>query len=78
MSDAAEIVAIDVFEADQAAGEPVTVAFVKRRIGEPLAHAPECACGRCEVAAVARMAHIWRVATAWERSTAATKRCRAR
>jgi hypothetical protein len=31
MSDATEIVAIDVFEAAHAAGEPVTVAFVKPR-----------------------------------------------
>jgi hypothetical protein len=33
MSDAAEIVALDVFEAAQAAGEPVTVALVKRSRG---------------------------------------------
>ena len=47
MSDAAEIVALDVFEAAQAAGEPVTVALVKQRVDELLAHPPACRCGRC-------------------------------
>jgi hypothetical protein len=64
MSDAAEIVAIDVFEAAQAAGEPITMESVKRRVDELLDHPPACACGRCEAAAVARVGHIWRVATA--------------
>ena len=41
MTDAAEIVALDVFEAAQAAGEPVTLALVKRRVDELLAHPPE-------------------------------------
>jgi hypothetical protein len=74
MSDAADIVAIDVFESARAAGEPITVALVKRRVAELLAHAPECACGRCEAAATARIGHIWQVASAWERSMAATRR----
>ena len=32
---------------------------------ELLAHRPECCCGRCEAAPLARVGHIWRVATAW-------------
>ena len=32
MTDAAELVAIDVFKAAQAAGEPVTMALVKRHV----------------------------------------------
>jgi hypothetical protein len=74
MTDAAELVAIDVFSAAQAAGEPVTMALVKRHVTELLAHPPECHCGRCEAAATARVGHIWRVASAWERSTATTRR----
>jgi hypothetical protein len=40
VSDAAEIVAIDVLEAAQVAGEPVTVAFVKRRCRRAARPAP--------------------------------------
>jgi hypothetical protein len=53
MSDPAELVTIDVFEAARAAGEPITMALVKRRVAELLAHPPECSCGRCEAAAIA-------------------------
>jgi hypothetical protein len=42
MIDAAELVAIDVFEATRAAGEPITAALVKQRAAELVAHAPEC------------------------------------
>jgi hypothetical protein len=78
MTDAAELIAIDVFNAAQAAGEPVTMALVKQTMAELLAHPPECACGHCEAAATAREGHIWQVASAWERSTAATRRRAAR
>jgi hypothetical protein len=78
MSDAAEIVALDVFEAARAAGQPITVALVKQRVAELLAHTPECQCSHCEAAATAKIVHIWRVASAWERSTAATRRRAAR
>jgi hypothetical protein len=78
-TDAAEFVAIDVFNTAQAAGEPVTMALVKRlHVTELLAHPPECECGRCEAAATAREGHIWRVASAWQRSTTATRRRAAR
>jgi hypothetical protein len=50
------------------------MALVKRHVAELLAHPPECACGRCEAAAVAAVPHIWRVASAWERSTEVTRR----
>jgi hypothetical protein len=55
-------------------GEPVTMALVKRRVAELLAHPPTCECGRCEAASTARERHIWQVASAWQRSTAATRR----
>jgi hypothetical protein len=74
MTDAAELVAIDVFNAARAADQPVTMALVKRIIGELLAHPPGCACGRCEAAATAHVDHIWRIASAWEGCTAATRR----
>jgi hypothetical protein len=74
MTDAAELVAIDVFETAQAAGEPVTMELVKQAMAELLGHAPGCSCGRCEAATTAREGHIWQVAIAWERSTATTRR----
>ena len=79
MSDAAEIVAIDVFSRPRGRpASPNTMAFMKQKIDELLAHPPECLCGRSEAAAVARVGHVWRMATAWERSTAATERRAAR
>jgi hypothetical protein len=72
--DAAELVAIDVFNAAQAANEPVTGDLVKRIVGELLAHPQDCACGRCEAAAIARAGHVWRIAAAWQGATAATRR----
>jgi hypothetical protein len=41
---AAEIVALDVFDAAHAAGEPVTMGLVRRIVAELLTHRPECAC----------------------------------
>lgn len=49
-TDAAELIAIEVFNTAQAAGEPVTMVLVKRHVTELLAHPPECECGRCEAA----------------------------
>jgi hypothetical protein len=57
-----------------AAQQPVTMTRVKQTVAELLAHPRECACGRCEAAATAREGHLWQVAFAWERSTAATRR----
>jgi hypothetical protein len=73
-TDAAELVAIDVFNVAQAASEPVTMALVKRIVGELAAHPPECRRARCEAAATAHLEHIWRIGLAWEQSTAATRR----
>ena len=76
--DAAELVAIDVFNAAEAANEPDSMALVKRHVAELLAHPPECACGHCEAAAIVRTGHVWRIASAWRGATAATRRRAAR
>jgi hypothetical protein len=52
--------------------------LVKQTVAELLEHPPECACGKCEAAAVARPVHIYLIASAWERATAATRRRAAR
>jgi hypothetical protein len=77
-TDAAELLAVEVFSQAKAAGEPISMELVKRTIADLLAHAAECTCGRCEAAATARAGHVWRVASAWERSTATTRRRAAR
>jgi hypothetical protein len=74
MSDAAELVAIDVFKAAQAAGEPITMALVKRHVTELLAHPPECECGRCEAAATARVGHVYAVAIGFQNAIAKNRR----
>jgi hypothetical protein len=76
MVEAAELVAIDVFETAQATGRPITITteLVKRHVAELLAHPPECACGRCEAAATASIGHIWRVVTSWQGCIEATRR----
>jgi hypothetical protein len=51
---------------------------MKQTVAELLEHPPECACGKCEAAAVARPVHICLIASAWERATAATRRRAAR
>lgn len=78
VTEAAELVAIEVFQPAQAANELVTGELVKRVVGELLAHPPECACGRCEAAATVRVGHVWRIAAAWAGATAATRRRAAR
>jgi hypothetical protein len=43
-SDAAELIAIGVFNSAQAAGELVTMTQVKRIVAELLSHPPQCRC----------------------------------
>jgi hypothetical protein len=74
LTDAAELAAIDVFEAARAAGQPITAALVKQRVAELLAHPARGQCGCCEAPATARIGRIWAVASWWERATAATRR----
>ena len=42
VQEAAELVAINVFQRADRAGVPVTLAMVERRLDELLAHAPAC------------------------------------
>jgi hypothetical protein len=74
MSDAAELIALDVFNTAQAAGEPVSTELVKRHVAELLAHPPECACGRCEAAATARVGHVYAVAIGFQNAIAKNRR----
>jgi hypothetical protein len=76
MADADDLVAVDVFNAAEATGEPVTMALVRRLVDGLLTHPPECGCGRCEAAAIARVGDVWKIASGWQRAVAATKTTR--
>ena len=76
MADADDLVAVDVFNAAQATGEPVTTALVRRVVDDLLTHPPECGCGRCEAAATARVGDVRNIASSWQRAVAATKTTR--
>ena len=45
VQEAAELVAIDVFQRAEATGQPITVGLVERRLDELRSHKPECASG---------------------------------
>ena len=74
VQEAAELVAIDVFQRADKAGQRITLAMVERRVDELLAHAPGCRCRLCEAAAKVRVGHVWQIASAWQGAIAATKR----
>jgi hypothetical protein len=78
MADADDLVAVDVFNAAEVTGEPVTMALVRRVVDGLLTHPPECGCGRCEAAAIARVGDVWNIASSWQRAVAATKTTRSR
>jgi hypothetical protein len=74
VQEAAELVPIEVYQHADQAGQQVTLAMVERRLEELLAHAPGCGCRLCEAAAKVRVGHVYQIAAAWQRATAATRR----
>ncbi len=74
MADADNLIAIDCFNAAQAAHEPVTMTLVRRVIDGLLAHPAECDCGHCEAAAIARVGDVCNIATSWQRVVASVPR----
>ena len=76
MADADDLIAVDVFNAAQSTGEPVTMVLVRRVVDGLLAHPPECGCGRCEAAVIARVGDVLNIASGWQRAIAATRTTR--
>ena len=74
VQEAAELVAIDVFQRADKAGQRITLAMVERRVDELLAHAPGCRCRLCEAAAKVRVRDVHRIAVNWESAIGATRR----
>ncbi len=77
MADADDLVAVDVFNAAQVTGEPVTMTLVRQVVDDLLSHAPDCECGHCEAAAVARIKDVWDIAAGWQKAVAIDARSRA-
>ena len=78
MADADDLAAVGVFNAAKVTGEPVTMALVRRVVDDLRTHPPGCGCGHCEGAAIARDEEVWRIASAWQKAIAATRRRAAR
>ena len=70
MADADDLVAVDVFNAAQVTGEPVSMTLVRRVVDDLLTHPPECGCGYCEAAAIARVKDVWDIASGWQKAVA--------
>lgn len=62
---AAERVALDAYNAAQAAGQPITAQFIREHLAALLAHPPACMCELCDAAARTTMASVWRLAERW-------------
>jgi hypothetical protein len=77
MADADDLVAVDVFNAAQVTGEPVSMTLVRRVVDDLLTHPSECDCGHCEAAAVARVKDVWDIASGWQKAIATDTRSRA-
>jgi hypothetical protein len=77
MADADDMVAVDVFNAAQVTGEPVSMTLVRRVVDDLLTHPSTCDCGHCEAAAVARVKDVWDIASGWQKAVAPATRPRA-
>lgn len=71
MADADDLVAVDVFNASKVTGEPLTMTLVRRVVDDLLTHSPECDCGHCEAASIARVKDVWDIASGWQKAVAA-------
>jgi hypothetical protein len=46
-------------------------------VDDLLTHSPECGCGHCEAAAVARLKDVWDIASGWQKAVASVTSNRA-
>src|ERR1700749_3439518 len=74
MADADDLVAVDVANAAQVTAEPVSMTLVRRVVDDLLTHPPECGCGHCEAAAIARAKDVWDIASGWQKAVAPATR----
>jgi hypothetical protein len=63
----AEVLAGDVFQRADRAGDLITMELVRQRLLELRAHPEDCRCGLCAPARVVRPEAVYRIAAAWQR-----------
>jgi hypothetical protein len=71
---AEDTLAISLFSHAEETGQPITLGLAEKWLSGLLSHDAGCGCGLCEPARRAGPFGVYRVASAWERSMAATKR----
>ena len=70
----AEVVAGDVFQRADRAGDLITMELVHQRLAELRAHPPGCRCGHyCDAVPLGSPEAVWRIATTWQRQCNSTR-----
>lgn len=77
-SKAEDTLAIDIYTRADAAGEPITLGLVERRLANLLTHTPDCPCGLCAPARTVRAYGVYRVAAGWSTGITRTRQRAAR
>jgi hypothetical protein len=73
-ADAVEAIAVEIFRQCGCSGQPVSMSVINRALEQLGAHRPSCRCGFCgEVVAKAQADQVYRTASIWQRSAAATR-----
>ena len=71
---AVELVAAEVVQQCECSHQPVSMAVVTRVVEQLRAHRSSCRCGLCgETVAKAKADRVYRTASMWQRSAAATR-----
>jgi hypothetical protein len=73
-ADAVEAIAVEVFRQCEWSGQPVSMRVITRVLDQLRSHRSACRCGLCgETALKARPDRVYRTASIWQRSVAATR-----
>ena len=62
-----EIIALDVYQRAEDAGQRITLELCEQRPAELRAHRPTCRCGLCGTMAKAKARNVFAVAASWQR-----------
>jgi len=62
-----EIIALDVYQRAEDAGQRITLPMCAQRLTELRAHRPTCRCGLCGTMAKAKARNVFAVAASWQR-----------
>ena len=62
-----EIIALDVYQRAEDAGQRITLPMCEQRLAEVRAHRPTCRCGLCGTMAKAKARNVFAVTASWQR-----------